>query len=116
MSAWYVLGALGLYPAIPGTDVIALSGPLFPRADVELGGGTLRMRAAGAMAGRPYVKSLRRNGRPFAKSWLRFGSLRCGARLDFRMAGTPRPWASASTPPSFPPEAKPPSPMRNCAR
>ena len=116
MSAWYVLGALGLYPAIPGTDVIALSGPLFPRADVRLGGGTLRIRAAGAMPGRPYVKSLRRNGRPFAKPWLRFGSLRCGARLDYRMAGTARPWGSGVTPPSFPPGSKPPTPMRNCAR
>lgn len=108
MSAWYVLGALGLYPAIPGTDVLTLGGPLFPRADVRLAGGTLRIRAAGAMPGRPYVRSLRRNGRPFAKPWLRIGSLVCGARLDFRMAGAPKPWGSGASPPSFPPGSKPP--------
>ncbi|MDQ3936880.1 MAG: glycoside hydrolase family 92 protein, partial [Actinomycetota bacterium] len=116
MSAWYVLGALGLYPAIPGTDVLAVAGPLFPRADVRLPGGTLRIRAAGAMPGRPYVKSLRRNGRPYSKPWLRFASLRCGARLDFRMAGTPRPWGRDPrlAPPSFPPGA--PAPRRSTRR
>jgi putative alpha-1,2-mannosidase len=118
MSAWYVLGALGLYPAIPGTDVIALGGPLFPRADVRLGGRTVRIRAAGAMPGRPYVKSLRRNGKAFSKTWLRFGSLACGVRLDYRMAGTPRPWGGdgRSAPPSFPPGSKPPSATRGCSR
>ena len=118
MSAWYVLGALGLYPAIPGTDVLALGGPLFPRADVRLPGGLLRIRAAGAMPGRPYVKSLRRNGRAFAKPWLRFGSLACGARLDFRMAGTPRPWGrdARAAPPSFPPGWKAPAATAGCSR
>jgi predicted alpha-1,2-mannosidase len=118
MSAWYVLGALGLYPAIPGTDVLAIGGPLFPRADVRLPGGTLRIRAAGAMPGRPYVKSLRRNGRAFAKPWLRFGSLACGARLDLRMAGTPRPWGRGArgTPPSFPPGSRAPSQSATCPR
>jgi putative alpha-1,2-mannosidase len=114
MSAWYVLGALGLYPAVPGTDVLAVSGPLFPRADMRVRGGTLRIRSAGAMPGRPYVKSLRRNGRPYAKPWFRFASLACGGRLDFRMAGTPRPWGTDPrlAPPSFPPGSTPPRPAK----
>ena len=36
MGAWWVLGALGMYPAVPGTDVLALGSPLFPRVTVRL--------------------------------------------------------------------------------
>src|SRR5207244_9782502 len=45
MSAWYVFGALGLYPAVPGTDVLALGSPLFRRATVHLRGGDLAVIA-----------------------------------------------------------------------
>ena len=31
MSSWWVLAALGLYPAIPGEDVLAIGSPMFPR-------------------------------------------------------------------------------------
>jgi predicted alpha-1,2-mannosidase len=113
MSAWYVLGAIGLYPAIPGVDALVLGGPLFPRIDLALPGGTVAIRAAGAAPGRPYVKSLRRNGRPFAKPWIRFASLVCGARLDYRMAGTPKAWGASASPPSFPPGALVPQPRRS---
>ncbi|HEY8583081.1 MAG TPA: GH92 family glycosyl hydrolase, partial [Capillimicrobium sp.] len=40
MSAWWVFGALGLHPTVPGTDVLTLGSPLFERARVELAGGT----------------------------------------------------------------------------
>src|SRR6266480_4944740 len=38
MSAWYVFGALGIYPAVPGTGVLALGSPLFPKATLHLAG------------------------------------------------------------------------------
>ena len=31
LSAWYVFGALGLYPEVPGVGVLALGSPLFGR-------------------------------------------------------------------------------------
>ena len=55
MGAWWVFGALGMYPAVPGTDVLALGSPLFPRVTVRLPRGTLRIEAPRAAPGRPYV-------------------------------------------------------------
>src|SRR4030081_3205757 len=34
-SAWYVWAALGMYPATPGTDTLALHGPLFPSIFID---------------------------------------------------------------------------------
>ena len=36
MSAWYVFGALGLYPEVPGVGLLAIGSPLFPRAVISL--------------------------------------------------------------------------------
>ena len=47
----YVFGALGLYPAIPGTDVLVLGSPLFDAATVRLDGGR-ELRIVGRGAGR----------------------------------------------------------------
>jgi predicted alpha-1,2-mannosidase len=70
MSAWYVFGALGLYPAIPGTDVLALGSPLFRRATLERGDGRrLTIVGRGARRDRPYVRSLTVDGRPHDRPW-----------------------------------------------
>ncbi len=45
MSAWWVLGALGIYPAVPGSDVLALNSPLFPHALIRLPHGTVQIDA-----------------------------------------------------------------------
>ena len=36
LSSWYVFGALGLYPEVPGVGILALSTPLFPSAEIRL--------------------------------------------------------------------------------
>ena len=47
MSAWWVFGAIGLYPAVPGSDTLAVSAPLFGDAVVRLPAGRLEIRAVG---------------------------------------------------------------------
>jgi predicted alpha-1,2-mannosidase len=106
MSSWWVLSALGIYPAVPGTDVLALGSPLFPRATVRLRRGRLVIRGRRAAAGRPYVRSLRVDGKRWRKPWLRFGRVAHGARLDFRLGGRPSKRFGArrsDAPPSFGP-------------
>ncbi|WP_144147640.1 glycoside hydrolase domain-containing protein, partial [Paraburkholderia sp. BCC1884] len=39
VSGWYVWGALGLYPQIPGVAGLAIGSPQFPQIDVRLGNG-----------------------------------------------------------------------------
>ena len=47
LSAWYVLSALGIYP-ITGTEIYALSTPVFEHAEVQTLGGTLQIDASGS--------------------------------------------------------------------
>jgi len=105
MSAWYVWAALGLYPTVPGTDILALHGPLFPRVHVSVPGMRLfTIEGAGAGAGRPYVQAVTLNGRAQARAWLPAHSLRLGATLRFTLGATPNVgWGAAAgdRPPSF---------------
>lgn len=93
LSAWYVFGALGLYPEVPGSDVLALASPLFRRAEIRL---PRRRRAVITTSGRGYyVRSLRRDGRPYARPWITYRVLAKGAGLSFRLGRRPdRAWGA----------------------
>ena len=104
MSAWYVLAALGLYPAIPGTDIVMLTSPLFAHARLRLDGRVLAINARGASAETAYVKRLSLRGACVPRSWLRWSELRRGGTLDFRLAKRPNTtWGASGSdaPPSF---------------
>ena len=104
-SAWLVWSYLGLYPMIPGTDILVLNGPAFPKATVHLANGnTLTIKATGA--GAPYIQSLQVDGQPSTRNWLRFKDLSHGASVDYSMGATANgAWGSgvADVPPSFSP-------------
>lgn len=93
LSAWYVFGALGLYPEVPGSDVLALTGPLFRRAEIRL---PQRRRALITTAGRGiYVQSLRRDGHAYALPWTTYRALAKGADFSFQLGRRPdRRWGS----------------------
>ncbi len=104
MSAWYVLASLGIYPEIPGTDVLALSSPMFPSITVRFAHGKLSIRAAHAGPGAPFTSGLKLDGRTYDRPWIRFSELARGATLRFRMSNRPdTAWgtALAASPPSF---------------
>ena len=104
MSSWYVFGALGMYPELPGSDILVLSGPLFPKAVVHAGTGDITIIANGAAKDAPYVQNLTINGQTWNKPWLRFSDICRGATLAFDLGATPNAsWASDSSdaPPSF---------------
>lgn len=101
LSAWYVFGALGLYPEIPGSDVLALASPLFRRAEIRL---PHRRRAVIATSGRGiYVQSLRANGRAQTQPWTTYRALAKGTDLSFELGRRPnRKWGAkvGQAPPS----------------
>ena len=122
LSAWYVFGALGLYPEVPGVGLLAIGSPLFGHASVALAHGRRLTISAAAheMRGRgkkkhpvalspssaPYIGGLRINGRSASQPWTTWCALSRGARLAFELAPRPnRKWGSsaAATPPSFGP-------------
>jgi predicted alpha-1,2-mannosidase len=135
LSSWYVLGALGLYPEVPGTDVLAIGSPLFGRTTVRLTGGRkLRILASAshrathrgspppkprlvplAVSRAPYIQSMRFNGNLYERPWTTFCALARGATLTYRLGAHPaRAWgaSAAALPPSFGPGR--PMPSNRC--
>lgn len=88
MASWYVFAALGMYPALPGDDVLVLNGPLFPEAVVHLTNGDLTITGAGAADDAPYIQSFSTNGQPSTTPWLRFANIANGGTLAFTMGAT----------------------------
>jgi predicted alpha-1,2-mannosidase len=121
LSSWYVFSALGLYPSVPGVDLLAIGSPLFGHASVALSHHRrLTISADGASVDRgknkrktvlspahfPYINSLAVNGHRHSRAWISWCELSRGARLDFQLASRPnRRWGSsaATAPPSFGP-------------
>ncbi|PWK89666.1 GH92 family glycosyl hydrolase [Fulvimonas soli] len=105
MSAWYVLGALGLYAVDPVSANYVFGSPLLDRAELDLGGGRkLVVEAHGNGPGRPYIQSVRWNGQPWTKSWIGHAELAGGGTLAFTMGATPNKAfgaAPADRPPAF---------------
>lgn len=110
LSAWYVFGALGLYPEIPGTGVLAISSPLFRRAAIHLANGR---RVVLTTTGRgPYIRSLRLDGQPHNRPWATYCDLSRGASLAFELGRLPnRRWGAApgAAPPSYGPQSRMPT-------
>jgi predicted alpha-1,2-mannosidase len=103
MSAWHVLSALGLYPAIPGTDVLVLTTPQFPHAVLHLPGGAVRIAAPDTRSA-PFVRRLSVDGRMHTRPWIRFADLRDGATLRYTTTASRRTgWGTrpADAPPSY---------------
>jgi predicted alpha-1,2-mannosidase len=88
-SSWYVFAALGMYPEIPGDDVLILNGPLFPQTVVHLTNGDLTITGNGAGDNAPYVQSLIVNGQTSNAPWIRFANVANGGTLAFSMSTTP---------------------------
>ncbi|MFJ2510777.1 GH92 family glycosyl hydrolase [Streptomyces griseoviridis] len=103
MSSWYVFSALGMYPQVPSRAELVLASPLFPRVEISRpDGNDISVRAAGAAADAPYIRSLKVNGRSSDRSWLPASFVRDGGRLDYTLSSTPdRSWGASQPPPSF---------------
>jgi predicted alpha-1,2-mannosidase len=103
MSSWYVFAALGMYPELPGSDILVLDSPLFPKAVFHLQTGDITILGQGAAANAPYVQSLTVNGQPWNKPWLRLSDI-ARSTLTYTLATTPNTnWGSnpSDAPPSF---------------
>jgi predicted alpha-1,2-mannosidase len=105
MSAWYVLGALGLYAVDPVSANWVFGSPLVEHAEIDIGGGRkLIVEVRGNGKDRPYIQSVTWNGKPWTKSWIEHAELAKGGTLFFEMGDQPNKQFGASPkdrPPSF---------------
>lgn len=132
LSSWYVFGALGLYPEVPGVGLLAIGSPLFARASIAMPHGRRATITASAhvFEGRgrgrravevdpsrtPYIEALRIDDDPYSRPWTSYCELSRGTRLAFQLGPRPnRRWGSsaAAEPPSFGPNHA--MPKRPCA-
>jgi Glycosyl hydrolase family 92 len=101
LSAAYVWDELGMYPETPGTPVLTLASPAFPRIVID---GKIVIDAPGA-PGDAYVQGLTVDGRPWSDAYVDFATLERGATLSYDLGSTPdQDWAASdrSAPPSDP--------------
>ncbi|MEV0639473.1 GH92 family glycosyl hydrolase [Streptomyces sp. NPDC050619] len=105
MSAWYVWGALGMYPQVPGRAEMVLASPLFSKITIHRGSGqTITVNAPGASADTYYTQSLKVNGKASDRAWLPESFVTDGGTLDYTLgteANTSWGSAAADAPPSF---------------
>lgn len=100
MGAWYIWACVGLYPEIPGVAGFSLNAPIFPSVTIHLPKADITVK--GGSEKRPYIKSLKINGKSFNGTWLEWDKLSSGAVLDYTTSSTPnKSWGTSVTPPSY---------------
>ncbi len=104
MSSWYIFSALGMFPELPGSDILVIGSPLFPKAVVHLQTGDITITGNGAAKDAPYVHGLTVNGQKTDKPWLRLSDISHNGTLVYDLSSTPdTSWGSEAddAPPSF---------------
>ena len=105
MAAWYVLAALGIYHAAPGSQAWELASPAFGHTVVHLGGGhKLTIDADRSSPLARYVQSAKFGNKPFSRTWLSSEQIRKGGTLAFVLGPLPNhDWATGpgAAPPSL---------------
>ena len=85
MSAWYILSSLGMYQAEPAGARFWFGKPSFAGAEVQVPGGTLKIRAEGLSDDARYIQSVTLNGKNHPYPYIEFNDIVKGGELVFRM-------------------------------
>ena len=90
MSAWYVLSAMGFYPATPGMDYYSIGTPLFDEVVIHLENGKqFKITANNVSDQNKYIQGAMINGKPLNKAVLYHQQIMDGGELAFEMGGQP---------------------------
>jgi predicted alpha-1,2-mannosidase len=121
MSAWYVLSAMGFYPASTGRPEYTIGAPYFPKMSVLVPNAkgearSITISAPDVSSANRYVQGLTLNGVSITRSYLTHAELVEGATLEFQMGPNPSPsWgtADADLPSSITQGTAKPSPLES---
>jgi len=102
MSAWYVLASLGIYPVNPPDGIYVVTSPNVRRAELRAGRRPFVITSNASRDNR-YIQSVRLNGAPLERPWIRHAEIANGGTLAFTLGPLPNErWGRA-------PDAMPPS-------
>lgn len=98
MSAWYVLSALGIYPACPGDPHYLIGSPIFDKATLNLQNGKKFVITAKNNGPQEYyIDGATLNGEEYNKTYISHDEIMKGGELSFQMASFPNyHWGSAA--------------------
>ncbi|WEK19971.1 MAG: GH92 family glycosyl hydrolase [Candidatus Pedobacter colombiensis] len=96
MSAWYVFGAVGLYPVDPVSGQYILSAPLFDNIRINLGGNkALEIATYNNSPENKYISKVKLNGQSYTKGYIAHKELMKGGKLEIYLQNIPnKDWAS----------------------
>lgn len=90
MSAWYVMSAMGLYAVDPVSATYVLTAPVFDRVRIRVGEGReLLIEATRNAPTDTYIQSVKLNGKPLDRLWVRHEDLAGGGHLQFVLGAEP---------------------------
>ncbi|KAI0753582.1 glycoside hydrolase family 92 protein [Irpex lacteus] len=95
MSAWYIFSALGFYPVDPVSGEYVVGTPFYDRVTISLPGKPkpLVITSKGAPT-KPYVASLKINGKAISDPIIRHEDIVNGGEIEFVMSEKPTEWVS----------------------
>jgi putative alpha-1,2-mannosidase len=92
MSAWYIFTTLGFYPVAPASGEYALGRPFFPKVVLHLTfptQNTFTIIAQHLSPANNYVKSIKLDGQPLARPFIKYSDLFNHRTLEFEMCAAP---------------------------
>jgi putative alpha-1,2-mannosidase len=95
MSAWLIFTSLGFYPVTPGSGEYVIGRPFVNRAVLHLPNGKEFSIVADDLSdANVYVGSVRLNGKPLSRAFIRHEEIMSGGELRFAMQAMPnKDWA-----------------------
>lgn len=89
LSSWYILSAMGFYPATPGSPYYMIGSPLFDKITVRTGEHNFTIIAHNNSSENRYIQTAQLNGKPLNRSWLLHSEIVDGGLLEFNMGPKP---------------------------
>ncbi len=88
MSAWYIFSAMGFYPVNPASGLYVIGSPLLKHVVLNLASGkTFTINVTNA--GKTYIQSVKFNGKPYTKTYIKHSDIEAGGLLEFVMGDEP---------------------------
>ena len=90
VSSWYIFGAMGFYPALPGDPIYQICSPIFSKVQMNVGNGKVfTVIANNNPKENAYIQSATLNGKPYNLSYIHHDEVIEGGKLIFEMGPEP---------------------------